>query len=272
VGGDRLAPGSVGGEILAAGGVGSTHLADGAVTAEKIASGAVERDHLAPGSVGTEQLGEASVTGDKIARGAVTFNHLAEGSVGGAQLQAGSVGAGHLADGAVTTAKLASGVIEALAEAARAAVALVPGAAAPDRAADAPDVVEGGRIADGAITDRHIADEAITDRHVRDYSLPSSKLAFNPVEAPEGGATVLQQFGLAPFAFAGPEEQIEVALPFDEPYADDQYALTVTADQPAVIASIKEKHPEYAVVTVSRLRIGPAPNGTLNWIAAGFRS
>jgi len=25
-------------------------------------------------------------------------------------------------------------------------------------------------------------------------------------------------------------------------------------------------------VTVSRLRIGPAPNGTLNWIAAGFRS
>ena len=72
--------------------------------------------------------------------------------------------------------------------------------------------------------------------------------------------------------FAGTEEQIEVALPFDENYADDQYALTVTADHPAVLATIREKHPEYAVVTVSRLRIGPAPSGMLNWIAVGFRA
>jgi hypothetical protein len=221
----------------------------------------VGADHLAADAVGSRHL----------QAGAVRAGHLAAGSVGGAQLQAGAVSAVHLADGAVTAAKLASGVIEALAEAARAAAALAPGGGSAASADGATGVIDGFRIAEGAVDGRHIAVEAISDRHVRDYSLPASKMAFNPVAAPEGGGAVLQQFGLTPFAFTGQEEQIEVALPFDETYADDQDALTVTADQPGVIASIKEKFAEYAVVAVSRLRIGPAPNGMLNWIAVGYR-
>src|SRR5690606_1492706 len=207
--------------------------------------------HLAPGSVSSEQL----------QAGAVTAVQIADGAAGTLQL----------ADGSVTREKLAEGIAADLARAVHAADVLQSHAfVESDRIV--PGAVQGRHLADGAIGTRQLAGEAIDERHIRDYTLPISKLSFNPVVSTVSEGIVQQQFGLVPFTFSGLEEQIEAAITFDEAYVDDRYVLTITTDQPTCFASIKMKTPEFAVVTVSRLRIGPVPSGTLNWIAIGSRS
>ncbi|WP_370639152.1 WIAG-tail domain [Cohnella sp. REN36] len=80
------------------------------------------------------------------------------------------------------------------------------------------------------------------------------------------------RFGHAPYRFEGNEEQLELVVTFNEPFADDEYALVAMSDHPSCVCALQQKAPSSAVLTVVRTRFTPAPQGAIQWIAVGRRA
>ncbi|MGG1638162.1 WIAG-tail domain, partial [Paenibacillus sp. NRS-1760] len=180
-----------------------------------------------------------SVTTTKLAFGSVGAEQLADGSVTSAKLALGSVGTEQIVPGSITADLLAPGLL----------LSNVEGSA----------VNQVDQVADGSITGRHIQEQ----------SIGLSALQFAPVITNASQGIVKQQFGLAPYSFAAQAEQVELIIPFDEPFVDNYYVLTVTTDNPACYAVVHSKAAAHAVILIIRTRISQEPIGHLNWIAIG---
>ncbi|WP_053377300.1 WIAG-tail domain, partial [Paenibacillus sp. FJAT-27812] len=119
------------------------------------------------------------------------------------------------------------------------------------------------------IQPEHVADGAIESRHIQEQSIELSALRFAPVITSPGKGVVKQQFGLTPYSFAPQAEQVELIVPFDEPFADNRYVITVTTDNPACYAIVHSKATDKAAIIIIRTRISHEPRGNINWIAIG---
>ncbi|WP_036718441.1 WIAG-tail domain, partial [Paenibacillus harenae] len=162
-------------------------------------------------------------------------------------------------DGSVTNGKLAAGSVGT--------EQLISGSITADKLA--PGLLTDYSIGSAAIQAEHIADSSITAHHIRQRSIELSALRFSPVITSLNESTVKQQFGLAPYSFTSQAEQLELDLSFHEPYADSNYVLTVTTDNPACYAVVHSKSADKAVIVIIRTRITLEPSGNLNWIAIG---
>ncbi|WP_415839980.1 WIAG-tail domain, partial [Paenibacillus endophyticus] len=259
VGSVQLTDGSVTGSKLALGSVGSVQLTDGSVTGSKLAVGSVGEAQLADGSVTGSKLTDESVTGSKLALGSVGSLQLMDGSVTGTKLTAGSVGSAQLIDGSVTGSKLASGSVGT--------EQIAPGSISADKLA--PDLLSSLIPSVVASPPEQIASDSVGAVHIQQQSVELSALRFNPVITGSALGVIKQQFGLAPYSFAVQAEQVELIIPFDEPFADNRYVLTVTTDNPVCYAVVHSKAVDKAAIVIIRTRISHEPRGSINWIAIG---
>jgi hypothetical protein len=188
------------------------------------------------------------VNGEKLATGAVTSDRLADGAVTSEKLTDGSVSADKLQSGSVTSAKLASESVQGEHIASQAV----------QSGHIAPEAVDGVHIRPGSIAGGHLQDGAVTER----------QLAFAPVIAASGGAT-LQQFGFVPFRFEVHDETVDVDVVLNEAYASADYAIVANTNHPACYATVKERFLDRAVLTVVRTKFFPQPEGIIIWIALG---
>ncbi|WP_435924573.1 WIAG-tail domain [Paenibacillus sp. DYY-L-2] len=60
-----------------------------------------------------------------------------------------------------------------------------------------------------------------------------------------------------------------VIVTFEEPFANSQYVLVATPNQPAYYATLKEQTPEMAVLEVTRIKESQVNFGFISWIAIG---
>ena len=237
----------------------SSHLAPGSIDGWKLQDGSVDSSKLTAEAIGSEHLQDEAVTGDKLAPssvdssklalGAVNADHIADEAVTGSKLSVNSVDGSKIIDGAIDTAKLADGSVDSY------------------------------KLSQGAVTDFHLAagsidgtklqSGAITNEHIADATLTVSKLADSVVRTSSQQRNVLQQFGLEPFVMKIQDETIELALHFEEEYANTDYVLTAMTNHPACYVIVSQKSTSSAVISIIRAKFSPDQQGIVNWMAIG---
>jgi len=180
------------------------------------------------------------LSGAKLEAGSVTGEHLADGSVSGSKLEASSVTGEHLADGSVSGSKLEAGS------------------------------VTGEHLADGSVSGSKLKAGSVTSEHLAAGSVSEEKLAFTPVAGPWPGVGVL--FGNQSYAFQGGNETMKLIVSFPGAFADNSYTLVAMSDHPACNCILAEKRPHEAELIIYRTRLGPDPQGAIQWIALGSKA
>jgi hypothetical protein len=107
--------------------------------------------------------------------------------------------------------------------------------------------VDGAKLAQGSVTPAH--------------------LAFLPIAARLAGVSLA--FGNLPYVFQGASESIELTVPFEIPFSDESYVLIAMSDHPSCSCFLQTKREHEAVLQVIRTRLGPEPQGRIQWVAIG---
>ncbi|MGG1876328.1 WIAG-tail domain [Paenibacillus cisolokensis] len=120
-----------------------------------------------------------------------------------------------------------------------------------------------------AVHSIHLSPESITTSKIALASVEPEHLSFNPVQG-AAGKPLLQQFGCMDFAFPADEEVLEIAIPFEKRYADNEYTLICSSSSPGFHAWVLSREAGQAVVGVRRLEGAGEEKGLLHWIAVGW--
>jgi hypothetical protein len=67
-------------------------------------------------------------------------------------------------------------------------------------------------------------------------------------------------------------ESIRLTIPFSSPFADESYILVAMSDHPSCACILGAKRAYEAELEVVRTRLGPEPQGSIQWIAIGTKS
>jgi hypothetical protein len=84
-----------------------------------------------------------------------------------------------------------------------------------------------------------------------------------------GRPTIVQQFGTAPFTFGAKDEKTEITISFEQPFANDHYALTAITTHTACYVVLRERRDKEAVLEIIRTRYTPELSGSISWIGIG---
>ena len=293
---ERLADGAVSSDKLAPGSVVAAHLADGSITSEKMENGSVGTDQLAAGSVNAEKIAARSII---ISSRSLLSYHIGEKTITSGHLQPLSVTEGHLVDGSVSSEKLSIEVQQLLNNLQPLQTAQLPTDVSADsrqrdertlggrkrkwsearaRQATSEHLVDGSvsgaKLEQGSVTSEHLADGSVsgakleqgsvTSEHLVDGSVSGAKLAFLPVAAQLPGVTMA--FGSERYVFQGAMESLRITVLLT-PYTDDSYVLVAMSDHPCCSCFLVRKQAHEAELEVVRTRLGPEPQGWIQWIA-----
>ncbi|WP_202080639.1 WIAG-tail domain, partial [Caldalkalibacillus salinus] len=119
------------------------------------------------------------------------------------------------------------------------------------------------------INQDHLAQGIVQQKHVADGAITKDKLSFNPIQTGAKNRQTLQQCGILSFEFEEEGETVDVTVPLDEAYADEDYVIVAMTNHPACHCVIKEQTTETATITITRHKFTPKPNGIFHWIAIG---
>jgi hypothetical protein len=262
--GQKLAPGAVDGSRLSSGAVGQEHILDAVITESMLQNGSVTSEKLAMASVQGHHIAAGSITGDKIKAESIDGMHVMRETLSGYHLIPGTIEELHLERGLLD--KLAYQIEHKKLRKYRITENMLEDAAVTEAKLAAGSVMT-EKLADECVTGDKLASQAVQARHIADKTIGASKLSICPVESVK--ESTLQQFGLQPFFFRIEDETLETTILFDKPFANSQYVLVATTNDPACYAAVKLKDADAAVVRIVRTKCSTETQGILNWIAVG---
>ncbi|MFC0212703.1 WIAG-tail domain [Paenibacillus chartarius] len=108
------------------------------------------------------------------------------------------------------------------------------------------------------------------ESEVKDKSENQPEAKLNTEEVME--KRELQQYGLIPFVLEQSNLWLDIAITYEQPFADLQYAFVATTDIEGCRTVIVHKEPGQIFVRIIRESSQPRLQGQLNWIAIGHRA